>query len=67
MQKNVKKSPLPLIETSGNKKKLELCSKESLVKVLRWHFGYPDFRGLQLEAIQAVLSGPIRIFLYMFN
>ncbi|AES65568.2 putative DNA helicase [Medicago truncatula] len=57
MQKNVKKSPLPLIETSGNKKKLELCSKESLVKVLRWHFGYPDFRGLQLEAIQAVLSG----------
>nr|XP_004488080.1 ATP-dependent DNA helicase Q-like 3 [Cicer arietinum] len=52
-----KKSPLPLKDAMGNKKNVQLCSKESLVKLLRWHFGYSDFRGMQLEAIQAVLSG----------
>ncbi|KAI5445610.1 variant 5, ATP-dependent DNA helicase Q-like 3 [Lathyrus oleraceus] len=52
-----KKSPLPLNNAIANKKKEQLCSKESLVKILRWHFRYPDFRGMQLEAIQAVLSG----------
>ena len=55
-----RKSPLPLSDAkSGNaNKKKVLCGKEALVKLLRWHFGYPDFRGKQLDAIQAVLSGP---------
>ncbi|KAK7328781.1 hypothetical protein VNO77_22903 [Canavalia gladiata] len=52
-----KKSPLPLNDANANKKRKVLCSKEALVKLLRWHFGYPDFRGMQLDAIQAVLSG----------
>ncbi|GAU46220.1 hypothetical protein TSUD_374660 [Trifolium subterraneum] len=52
-----KKSALPLSDSITNKKKVQLCSKESLVKLLRWHFGYSDFRGMQLEAIQTVLSG----------
>ncbi|XP_054821548.1 ATP-dependent DNA helicase Q-like 3 [Prosopis cineraria] len=54
------KCPLPLknieSKTHENKKRV-LSGKEALVKLLRWHFGYPDFRGKQLEAIQAVLSG----------
>ncbi|PNX96785.1 methylthioribose-1-phosphate isomerase, partial [Trifolium pratense] len=57
-----KKSSLPLSDAITNKKKVQLCSKESLVKLLRWHFGYSDFRGMQLEAIQTVLSGEILIF-----
>lgn len=56
------KCPLPLknvkSNTDDNKKKL-LSGKEALVKLLRWHFGYPEFRGKQLEAIQAVLSGTV--------
>ncbi|RDY08433.1 ATP-dependent DNA helicase Q-like 3 [Mucuna pruriens] len=52
-----KKSQLPLSDANANKKRKALCNKETLVKLLRWHFGYPDFRGLQLDAIQAVLSG----------
>ncbi|KAL2327287.1 hypothetical protein Fmac_020714 [Flemingia macrophylla] len=52
-----KKSQLPLNDGNANKKRKALCSKETLVKLLRWHFGYPDFRGMQLDAIQAVLSG----------
>lgn len=44
----MKKSLLPAKKVSG---------EESLVKLLRWHFGHADFRGKQLEAIQAVLSG----------
>ncbi|KAK7411847.1 hypothetical protein VNO78_03290 [Psophocarpus tetragonolobus] len=51
------KSTLPLSNVNANKKRKELDSKETLVKLLRWHFGYPDFRGMQLDAIQAVLSG----------
>ncbi|KAF7826911.1 ATP-dependent DNA helicase Q-like 3 isoform X1 [Senna tora] len=54
------KRPLPLKSVKSNahenKKKL-LSGKEALVKLLRWHFGFSDFRGKQLEAIQAVLSG----------
>lgn len=34
-----------------------ICGKEPLVKILRWHFGHSEFRGKQLEAIEAVLSG----------
>lgn len=56
-----KKSPLPLNNAIANKKKEQLCSKESLVKILRWHFRYPDFRGMQLEAIQAVLLGAFQL------
>ncbi|ESW10644.1 hypothetical protein PHAVU_009G226500 [Phaseolus vulgaris] len=52
-----KKSTLPLSDANANRKKKELRSKETLVKLLRWHFGYPDFRGMQLDAIQSVLSG----------
>ncbi|GFP99008.1 ATP-dependent DNA helicase q-like 3 [Phtheirospermum japonicum] len=49
------KSVLPLQNVCGAEK--QVIKKEALVKLLRWHFGYSDFRGKQLEAIQAVLSG----------
>ncbi|XP_042485843.1 ATP-dependent DNA helicase Q-like 3 isoform X2 [Macadamia integrifolia] len=51
----MKKSVLPLQNMFGTEK--QLCEKESLVKLLRWHFGYSGFRGKQLEAIEAVISG----------
>ncbi|KAB2633971.1 ATP-dependent DNA helicase Q-like 3 [Pyrus ussuriensis x Pyrus communis] len=51
----MKKSPLPLQNASGSSKNQSL-GKEALVKLLRWHFGHPEFRGKQLEAIEAVLS-----------
>ncbi|XP_065857367.1 ATP-dependent DNA helicase Q-like 3 [Euphorbia lathyris] len=51
----MKKSPLPVQNICSNEKKI--TGKEALVKLLRWHFGYSDFRGKQLDAIQAVLSG----------
>ncbi|XP_031093532.1 ATP-dependent DNA helicase Q-like 3 isoform X2 [Ipomoea triloba] len=51
----MKKSPLPLKNICGPEKKS--IGKEALVKLLRWHFGYANFRGKQLEAIEAVLSG----------
>ncbi|KAL4613809.1 hypothetical protein ACB092_07G007600 [Castanea dentata] len=51
----MKKSPLPVQTIRGSDK--QVCAKEGLVKLLRWHFGYADFRGTQLDAIQAVLSG----------
>ncbi|KAI3447100.1 hypothetical protein Pfo_003765 [Paulownia fortunei] len=51
----MRKSPLPLQNVCGAEKKV--IKKEALAKLLRWHFGYSDFRGRQLEAIQAVLSG----------
>lgn len=54
----MKKSPLPLQNICGNEKKI--IGKEALVKLLRWHFGFSDFRGKQLEAIQAVLSGTLK-------
>ncbi|KAL1554985.1 ATP-dependent DNA helicase Q-like 3 [Salvia divinorum] len=49
------KSALPLQSVRGSEK--QVIKKEALVKLLRWHFGHSDFRGNQLEAIQAVLSG----------
>ncbi|KAM1939436.1 hypothetical protein ACFX13_027281 [Malus domestica] len=52
----MKKSPLPLQNASGSSKNRSL-GKEALVKLLRWHFGHHEFRGKQLEAIEAVLSG----------
>uniref|UniRef100_A0A2P2JLT2 DNA 3'-5' helicase n=1 Tax=Rhizophora mucronata TaxID=61149 RepID=A0A2P2JLT2_RHIMU len=57
----MKKSPLPLQNISVNadeeEKKKKIRGREALVKLLRWHFGHSDFRGKQLQAIQAVLSG----------
>lgn len=53
----MKKSALPVESVSAIEKKK--CGKEALVKILRWHFGHSEFRGKQLEAIEAVLSGPI--------
>lgn len=51
----MKKSPLPVQTICGTSK--NICGKEALVKILRWHFGHSEFRGKQLEAIEAVLSG----------
>ncbi|GMH13761.1 hypothetical protein Nepgr_015602 [Nepenthes gracilis] len=51
----MKKSPLPVHNICGTEKKI--WGKEDLVKILRWHFGHSEFRGKQLEAIEAVLSG----------
>ncbi|EXB38976.1 ATP-dependent DNA helicase Q-like 3 [Morus notabilis] len=52
----MKKSPLPLQQSPVCSEK-QIYSKEALVKLLRWHFGHADFRGKQLDAIEAVLSG----------
>ncbi|CAL5398456.1 unnamed protein product [Camellia sinensis] len=51
----MKKSALPVQNICGIEK--QKCGKEALVKLLRWHFGHSEFRGKQLEAIEAVLSG----------
>lgn len=51
----MKKSALPLQNICGAEK--QRCGKGALVKLLRWHFGHSQFRGKQLEAIEAVLSG----------
>lgn len=51
----MKKSPLPVQSLRGSDKKVS--GKEALVKLLRWHFGHAEFRGKQLDAIEAVLSG----------
>ncbi|CAF1710596.1 unnamed protein product [Brassica napus] len=51
----MKKSPLPVQNVNRSDK--NVSGKEVLVKLLRWHFGHADFRGKQLEAIQAVVSG----------
>jgi len=52
----MKKSSLPMVQNTSSKDE-KRARKETLVKLLRWHFGYQDFRGKQLEAIEAVLSG----------
>ncbi|GLT70588.1 hypothetical protein SLA2020_426590 [Shorea laevis] len=51
----MKKSPLPLQHIRGSE--TQVRGKEALVKLLRWHFGHSEFRGNQLDAIEAVLSG----------
>ncbi|XP_056166555.1 ATP-dependent DNA helicase Q-like 3 [Syzygium oleosum] len=53
----MKKSPLPLQSASIGEGKNQKWGREALVKLLRWHFGHAQFRGKQLEAIEAVLSG----------
>lgn len=55
MIRDMKKSPLPVQNVQSSDK--NVAGKEALVKLLRWHFGHADFRGKQLEAIQAVVSG----------
>lgn len=61
----MKKPLVPLKDASSRGKKA--CEEEDLVKLLEKYFGYSEFRGKQLEAIRAVLSGPLlllhRIFL----
>ncbi|XP_057969237.1 ATP-dependent DNA helicase Q-like 3 [Malania oleifera] len=52
----MKKSALRVQNVSTTGKQVK-CGKEALVKLLRWHFGHAQFRGKQLEAIEAVLSG----------
>lgn len=59
----MKKSPLPMQSVSGTEK--QITGKEALVKLLRWHFGHSDFRGKQLEAIQAVLSGTLKSLIFL--
>lgn len=60
----MKKAALPLrVAGSGGEKKEKKWGRDSLVKLLRWHFGHAEFRGLQLEAIEAVLSGKRSEFL----
>ncbi|KAH0894117.1 LOW QUALITY PROTEIN: hypothetical protein HID58_056546, partial [Brassica napus] len=54
-RRQMKKSPLPVQNVNRSDK--NVSGKEVLVKLLRWHFGHADFRGKQLEAIQAVVSG----------
>ncbi|KAI6679753.1 hypothetical protein NL676_033634 [Syzygium grande] len=53
----MKKSQLPLQSASIGEGKNQKWGREALVKLLRWHFGHAQFRGKQLEAIEAVLSG----------
>jgi bloom syndrome protein len=36
-------------------------SPKDLENVLKQYFGYSEFRGRQLEAIDAVLSGPLPV------
>ncbi|KAI4294801.1 hypothetical protein MLD38_040877 [Melastoma candidum] len=50
----MRKSPLPLQASSKKKKE---WGRDSLVELLRRHFGHSDFRGSQLQAIETVLSG----------
>ncbi|KAK9055578.1 hypothetical protein SSX86_026662 [Deinandra increscens subsp. villosa] len=50
----MKKALLP-VKNIGKEKKVS--GKEALTKLLRWHFGHSEYRGRQLEAIEAVLSG----------
>ncbi|XP_023746068.1 ATP-dependent DNA helicase Q-like 3 isoform X2 [Lactuca sativa] len=50
----MKKALLPAKTISKEK---QISGKEALTKLLRWHFGHLEYRGKQLEAIEAVLSG----------
>ncbi|KAJ6824081.1 ATP-dependent DNA helicase Q-like 3 [Iris pallida] len=51
----MKKALLPPRAASSSHK--QMFKKEELEKLLEQHFGHSGFRGKQLEAIQAVLSG----------
>ncbi|KAI5058648.1 hypothetical protein GOP47_0026818 [Adiantum capillus-veneris] len=43
--------------TSSDKSKAPVLRRENLLKILQLNFGHAGFRGRQLEAIEAVLSG----------
>ncbi|XP_077236388.1 DEAD/DEAH box RNA helicase family protein [Tasmannia lanceolata] len=51
----MEKSPLPVVNLVDAKKQRYV--KEGLLKLLKQYFGYSEFRGKQLDAIEAVLSG----------
>nr|XP_009391728.1 PREDICTED: ATP-dependent DNA helicase Q-like 3 isoform X2 [Musa acuminata subsp. malaccensis] len=51
----MKKSILPVKNEKGSGTKI--LAKEDLQKLLKHYFGYSEFRGKQLQAINAVLSG----------
>ncbi|CAL9182794.1 unnamed protein product [Musa hybrid cultivar] len=51
----MKKSILPVKNEKGSGNKI--LAKEDLQKLLKHYFGYSEFRGKQLQAINAVLSG----------
>lgn len=53
----MKKPLVPVKDASSHGKKG--FEKEELEKLLEKYFGYSEFRGKQLEAIRAVLSGPL--------
>lgn len=53
----MKKSLVPVKDASSHGKKA--CEKEELENLLEKYFGYSEFRGKQLEAIRAVLSGSL--------
>ncbi|CAD5181546.1 unnamed protein product [Musa acuminata subsp. malaccensis] len=55
MQLVMKKSILPVKNEKGSGTKI--LAKEDLQKLLKHYFGYSEFRGKQLQAINAVLSG----------
>lgn len=43
--------------TSSDKRAATLLQRDNLLKLLQQNFGHAEFRGRQLEAIEAVLSG----------
>lgn len=43
------------------RKHLVLAQREKLLEVLQQNFGYAEFRGRQMEAIETILSGTIRL------
>lgn len=55
MQLVMKKSLLPVKNVPASEK--HSVGKEDLGRLLKQYFGHPEFRGKQLEAIEAVLAG----------
>ncbi|KAJ3699138.1 hypothetical protein LUZ61_002843 [Rhynchospora tenuis] len=51
------KKPLVPVRGASSSQGKKACEKDDLVKLLEKYFGYSEFRGKQLDAIQAVLSG----------